>query len=240
MNYDAFNDQQQHQESAKDAEEIHNHQQQQQQQSNIADYYQQSIALHEIFLLQKTEIIVVLELEEVPVVLLKSTIEATMYDWSSLLNSTFELSIQGNYFNENLQQWEPFIDPVVIDDNEYKPWEVMIKIFQDKSMPMLTTSNESNKSKKKGRNALSSTKHAYDEDDRISEDEMVFLEPSNTFLTRNTRIKTSLSTFLEDTDSENEDGTMEKLAAAISDLFTGYLFLAFPQGLKQFLNYDYF
>lgn len=51
---------------------------------------------------------------------------------------------------------------------------------------------------------------------------MMYLEPVNTVnLNINRRVKTSLSTFLDDSDSENEEGAMEKLAAAISDLFTG-------------------
>lgn len=216
INYETFNDQQQPQ------------------QDEITESYQQTPAvLHEIFLLQKTEIVVIMELEDVPVLLLKATVEATMYDWSSLLNSTSEFTIQGNYFNENLQQWEPFIDPIVVDNNEYKPWELLIKIFQDKSTPMLTSTDnkfkkESRKSRKNITNVLkgdlANDGDLEDEEDQMSEDEMVYLEPSNTFLTRNTRIKTSLSTFLDDTDSENEDGTIEKLAAAISDLFTGYVF----------------
>lgn len=202
-------------------EALQSQQQQQQESCDLA-------TLHEIFLLQKAEIVVVLELEDVPVLLFKSTLEATMYDWSSLLNCTCELTLQTNYYNDNLQQWEPFVDPIVVDNNEFKPWEVTIKVFQDKSIPMLTNDGKTKKETKKRKNFNSfksgdnGNEADADDDDEISEDDMVYLEPSNTFLTRNTRIKTSLSTFLDDTDSENEDGTMEKLAAAISDLFTGY------------------
>lgn len=54
----------------------------------------------------------------------------------------------------------------------------------------------------------------------------MYLEPVNTVnLNINRRVKTSLSTFLDDSDSENEEGAMEKLAAAISDLFTGTIWI---------------
>lgn len=174
---------------------------------------------HEIFLLQKTEIIVNLELEESPVFLLKSTFEMTMYDWSSLLNCTCELTVQANYFNDNIQTWEPLIDPIVVDENEYKPWEILIKIFQDKSMSILSIAE--NKSKKDCKGRKSDSRSCTDADDEESGDDMIYLEPTNSFHSRNSRVKTSLSTFLDDSDSENEEGTMEKLAAAISDLFTG-------------------
>nr|XP_022904021.1 vacuolar protein sorting-associated protein 13C-like [Onthophagus taurus] len=176
----------------------------------------------ELFLLPKTEMILILELEEIPVVLIKTSLEVTMCDWSTLLNSTCEFTIQANYFNDNSQCWEPVLDPIVMDDYEYKPWEVIIKIFQDKSLPMMgnveTKSKKSSNLKDAG-NKKNSSPSSSDEE---SGEDMIYLQPSNSFHTRsNRKVKTSLSTFLDDSDSENEDGTMEKLAAAISDLFTG-------------------
>lgn len=183
-----------------------------------------SVVIHQVFLMQKTEVVVILELDQSPVLILKSTFEMTMYDWSSLLNCTCNFTIQSNYYNENLQCWEPFIDPVVVDENDYKPWEIFVKIFQDKSYPILN--NVENKGKKHERKRKRSESRTSSNDEEESGNEMVYLEPSNTVNNRqNRRVKTSLSTFLEDSDSENEDCTVEKLAAAISDLFTGYVFL---------------
>lgn len=55
-----------------------------------------------------------------------------------------------------------------------------------------------------------------------SGEDMAYLEPMNSLNPNiNRRVKTSLSAFLDDSDSESEEGAMEKLAAAISDLFTG-------------------
>ncbi|KAK9700320.1 hypothetical protein QE152_g31312 [Popillia japonica] len=71
-------------------------------------------AVHEIFLLPKTEVMIVLELEEIPVIIIKATLELAMCDSSTLLNSTCELTrkskletnyctIQANYFNEKVK-----------------------------------------------------------------------------------------------------------------------------------------
>lgn len=173
--------------------------------------------IHEVFVIPRFEIIVIFEMEEIQALLIKSSIEATVYNWSENLNCTCDVSLQANYFNEKLQCWEPLIDPVVIDEGEYKPWEVMIKILQDRALPIFDA--EEDKKKKKDPKTKQSCTTTEDEE---SGDDMMFLEPINYLPNRNNRrVKSSLSTFLDDSDSENEEGTMEKLAAAISDLFTG-------------------
>lgn len=176
--------------------------------------------IHEVLLIPKFDFVVICELEQVQVLLVKSTIDVIMNDWSSLLSCTCAITLQANYFNENSQSWEPLIDPVVVGENDYKPWEVMLRIFQDKSFPMMDTNEHKTKIKpvRKTRNSRSVTTT----EDEDSGEDMMYLEPLNTINNGNSRrVKTSLSTFLDDSDSENEDGTMEKLAAAISDLFTG-------------------
>lgn len=180
----------------------------------------QDLLVHEIFLVPKLEAVLILELQEIPVLCFKSTLEVTVYDWSSLLNCTCEATLQANYYNENVQAWEPLIDPVIVDESEYKPWDVLIKVFQDKSLPILQISDRKAR-KEDGKRRKNSHSSTVTEDEDSAED-MLYLEPENLYGNRsNQRIKTSLSAFLDDSDSENEDFTMEKLATAISDLFTG-------------------
>ncbi|KAG5885875.1 hypothetical protein JTB14_019138 [Gonioctena quinquepunctata] len=179
-----------------------------------------TIVIHEIFLVPRFDFVVIFELEQVQVLLVKATVELTLYDWSSILNCTCELSLQANYFNESVQSWEPLIEPIVIDEREYKPWEIIIKVFQDKSQPMLDNTECRKKvrltKKKTGSRSVTTT------EDEDSGEDMMYLDPPNVInVGHNRRVKTSLSTFLDDSDSENEDGAMERLAAAISDLFTG-------------------
>lgn len=176
--------------------------------------------MHEIFLVPKLEIVLILELQEIQVLCFKATAEVTVYDWSSLLNCTCELTLQANYYNESAQAWEPFIDPVIIDESEYKPWDVLVKIFQDKSLPILQISDK--KARKEGSKNRKNSHSSTITEEEDSADDMLYLEPANLYSNRNNhRVKTSLSAFLDDSDSENEDFTMEKLATAISDLFTG-------------------
>ncbi|CAH1112949.1 unnamed protein product [Psylliodes chrysocephalus] len=179
-----------------------------------------TIFVHEILLVPKFDVVAIFELEQVQVFLVKITVELTLYDWSSILNCTCEMTLQANYFNENIQSWEPFIEPIVIDEREYKPWEVIIKVFQDKSMPMMDDADQKSKAKSVTKRGHSRSVTTTEDED--SGEDMMYLEPLNpTYNGSNRRVKTSLSTFLDDSDSENEDGAMERLAAAISDLFTG-------------------
>lgn len=176
--------------------------------------------VHEIFLVPKLEIVLILELQEIQILCFKATAEVTIYDWSSLLNCTCELTLQASYYNESVQAWEPFIDPVIVDESEYKPWDVLIKIFQDKSLPILQITDRKAKKENSKNRKGSHSSTATEEDD--SAEDMIYLEPANLYSSRNShRVKTNLSAFLDDSDSENEDFTMEKLATAISDLFTG-------------------
>lgn len=174
----------------------------------------------QILLVPKFDTVVIFELEQVQVLILKTTIELTLYDWASVLNCTCEISLQANYFNEYVQNWEPLIDPIVIDEKEYKSWEVIIKVFQDQSQPMLSYTENKRKVKPRPKKRISRSVTTTEDED--SGEDMIYLEPTTSLNNGgNRRVKTSLSTFLDDSDSENEDGTMEKLAAAISDLFTG-------------------
>ncbi|XP_025830546.1 vacuolar protein sorting-associated protein 13C [Agrilus planipennis] len=175
--------------------------------------------IHQVFLMSKTDFLVVLHLEETPVFMLKSSIEMTICGWSHMLNSTCQVTLQANYFNENAQEWEPFVDPVVVNECEYKPWEIMIKVFQDRAMPIITCpeirmQKDTNKNQKRNLESFSG-----DED---SDEEMVYMEPPTTLRNnQKRRITTSLSSLLQESDSETEEGSNDKLMSAISDLFTG-------------------
>ncbi|XP_060526445.1 intermembrane lipid transfer protein VPS13C-like isoform X2 [Cylas formicarius] len=176
-------------------------------------------------IIPKFEGVVIFELDDVQIFLFKTTMELSIFDWNSLVHCTSEISLQANYFNENVQSWEPLIDPVVTDEKRYRPWECQVKIFQDKSMPINDIVGEkvyaksSSSSISKAQKASRSYTTTEDED---SGEDMMYLEPVNsTNFGNNRRVKTSLSTFLDDSDSENDEDALEKLAAAITDLFTG-------------------
>jgi hypothetical protein len=83
---------------------------------------------------------VVFELEEltkrIPVLSFKSAFIANMYDWTSQMRITAEFQLQSSYYNEGLGVWEPFIEPCTEQENVYRPWEMLIKVFHAKAFPM--------------------------------------------------------------------------------------------------------
>lgn len=68
----------------------------------------------------------------IPVLMLKSSLEYTMHDWSKQMYSKCEINLQASYYNEKVDTWEPLIEPIVCEENVYRPWELIIKIFQVK------------------------------------------------------------------------------------------------------------
>lgn len=96
-----------------------------------------------------------------------------------------------------------------------------MKIFQSSATPVnenCSQQQRNNPSRGAGRSNSSSG-----DEDTSSDGGMTFMRPQHTNGNDKAtpRLTTSLADFLEDSDSETEDGTMEKLASAICDLFTG-------------------
>ncbi|KAL1509464.1 hypothetical protein ABEB36_004192 [Hypothenemus hampei] len=179
---------------------------------------------NQYLLVPKFEVVLIFEMEQTQVLLVKSSLELHMNDWSYLANCIGNFTFQANYFNETFQCWEPVIDPVPSEEKEYRPWECHFNIFQDKSRH-INDPNEKLSDLKKSSVQTKVQKPSRSYTTTESEDsgeDMMYLRPTKMVnINLNRRVKTSLSTFLEDSDSENEEGAMEKLASAISDLFTG-------------------
>jgi len=66
----------------------------------------------------------------IPVLMIKSMLEVTVFDWSKQMHSKCELNVNASYFNEKVDTWEPLLEPVVFEENVYRPWELLIKVFQ--------------------------------------------------------------------------------------------------------------
>lgn len=175
------------------------------------------------FIASVSSVTIVLEVEvishAIPLVLIQASLEATIHDWSRQMHGTVEFHLQANYFNEHIERWEPLIEPVPCAEGVYRPWEILIKIFQKAAVPVTENCGQPRDT---SRGTAHSNSTSGDED-TSSEGGMTFLRPLNSELGDKAapRLTTSLAAFLEDSDSETEDGTMEKLASAICDLFTG-------------------
>ena len=44
------------------------------------------------------------------------------------LRADGEFHLEMSYFNEKKAVWEPFIEPVMEAEDNYRPWEVVIKV----------------------------------------------------------------------------------------------------------------
>ncbi|XP_075226529.1 intermembrane lipid transfer protein VPS13A-like [Lycorma delicatula] len=194
----------------------------------------------EICTISAPKICVVFELEsaghKIPVVLLKTIIEASVHDWSTALHMKGELKLQASCYNGSVGAWEPLIEPVIEEPNVARPWEMLFKVFQAKAY-MISSRTEHGIDGNNGNNRVKDQRStslkdiAGDDESETSADEM---EPETmTFIRRrdpetfhnqkkNAIDSISLVGYPEDSsDSENEEGVMEKLANAIGHLFTG-------------------
>ncbi|XP_054272680.1 intermembrane lipid transfer protein VPS13A-like [Macrosteles quadrilineatus] len=191
-----------------------------------------------------TKLRLVLELESpvggshntsnVPVIMLRAAAEAGLHNWSSSAHMQGEVQLQVSYYNSNVGSWEPLIEPQVEVENVYRPWEVLFKVFQAKAYPLSSRldhelmEGERQMGHKLPR-VVGEQTTAGAEDSETSADEQEPEAAAMTFIRRrenDTHRKTmhesvSMVGYPADSDSDNEEGVMEKLACAIGHLFTG-------------------
>lgn len=39
-----------------------------------------------------------------------------------------EAQLEVSYYNEKLAVWEPLVEPVMVTEGSYRPWEVLVKV----------------------------------------------------------------------------------------------------------------
>ncbi|KAH9636273.1 hypothetical protein HF086_009469 [Spodoptera exigua] len=195
----------------------------------------------ETFIMSIPCVRIMFEMEQtvrVPVLMMKMKSEVTIHDWSQQLHGTASLSMIASCYNERVDAWEPLIEPVVQNENVYRPWEITATLFQAKAYPMssrLDTSSQqetevdssiaSDQSKKpKKKNGFESETSA---DEGDTDNEMTFIKNPNGRESKHYNVDFSAGhmSFLglldgDESDSENESGLMDKLATAIGHLFT--------------------
>nr|XP_049703427.1 intermembrane lipid transfer protein VPS13A isoform X1 [Helicoverpa armigera] len=195
----------------------------------------------ETFIMTVPCVRIMFEMEQtirVPVLMMKMKAEVSLHDWSQQLHGTASLSLIASCYNEKVDAWEPLIEPVVQNENVYRPWEITATLFQAKAYPMssrLDTSSQqeteadssiaSDQSKRpKKRNGFESETSA---DECDTDNEMTFIRNPNGRESKhyNVDFSTGHMSFLglldaDESDSENENGLMDKLATAIGHLFT--------------------
>ncbi|BET01399.1 Vacuolar protein sorting-associated protein [Nesidiocoris tenuis] len=173
-----------------------------------------------------------------PMILLKLAADINATNWSSNLLLKGSLQMQSSYYNCEVGAWEPLLEPCVEDEGVYRPLEMQVKVFRAKAYLIQHRLSPEEMNEKDLRTTTSSkvsksrsfTKVAGSEESETSADEQDVETGSMMFIRRQQnknepgKIKyesTSMVSYPEDSDSENEEGVMEKLANAISHLFTG-------------------
>ncbi|XP_063534918.1 intermembrane lipid transfer protein VPS13A-like [Cydia strobilella] len=178
---------------------------------------------------------VLLEVEQtvrVPVLMFKLTGELTLHDWSRALHGGANLTAHASCYNDRLDCWEPLLEPVVCEENIYRPWELTASIFQAKAYPMssrLDTSIQketdaetfTDGAKRTRKRSEFESETSADEDN--TDNEMTFIK--NPQGNRKDAEYSGNMSFLnaldvDESDSENENGLMDKLATAMGHLFT--------------------
>ena len=62
-----------------------------------------------------------------PMLKMESKITANLKDWSSKMVAQATATLQASYYNENVAEWEPVIEPLVENRRE-RPWQLSIKV----------------------------------------------------------------------------------------------------------------
>ncbi|KAK7790642.1 hypothetical protein R5R35_006536 [Gryllus longicercus] len=182
---------------------------------------------------------VIFEMEDgprrMPVLLFKSCLNANIRDWSRQLHAKADIQLQGIYFNEKTGTWEPFIEPIAEQENIYRPWEATVKIFHAKAFPVSGQFDHELTTECEGKTHIkyhAASMEQNNEESETSADETEMEENGMTFirhkylestqpLQRSIHEVSSLVGYPDDSDSENEEGILEKLASAVGHLFTG-------------------
>ncbi|XP_059052964.1 intermembrane lipid transfer protein VPS13A-like [Achroia grisella] len=191
----------------------------------------------ESFLMSVPNVRVIFEIEHnvrVPVLMMKMSGELSLQEWSRQLQGTAWLRLHASCYNERVDAWEPVIEPVVCDENIYRPWEITATLFQAKAYPMSsrldtvqpeTESDHSPDGSKRSRKR-SEFESETSADECDTDNEMTFIRnPNKDNKHYNVDLSAGSMSFLgaldiDESDSENENGLMDKLATAIGHLFT--------------------
>ncbi|KAG1650405.1 Vacuolar protein sorting-associated protein 13C [Nymphon striatum] len=168
----------------------------------------------------------------IPYIAIHSAFEAEIHDWSKQMYMKMELQLEIMYYNEKLALWEPIIEPVMESETNYRPWEVIVKIFKDRGHPISCQLDEvdntvSHSYSKAEMASLTSQKMSEDqssESEADSDNNMTIVKKTRASFKRPngsmSRDNSSLVGGPADSDSETEEGMLEKITNAFSHLFS--------------------
>ncbi|KAG0431956.1 hypothetical protein HPB47_021270, partial [Ixodes persulcatus] len=168
--------------------------------------------------------------KKVPVLFFQASVEADVHDWSKQMYLTAEAKLEALYYSEERSTWEPLIDPIMERENYYRPWELVIKMFKDRSYPILSAQDS------RGSNMLVDMMDGTEENSHASCGSMTSSDDASEEETEMTvirkhpapRAKRALSQksrdsstlVAVDSDSENDENVLQRIAHAFGHLFS--------------------
>ncbi|GFR31245.1 vacuolar protein sorting-associated protein 13 [Trichonephila clavata] len=169
----------------------------------------------------------------IPMLYAKGSFEAEIKDWSTQMKATGETRLEIMYFNERISTWEPMLEHVLIREGQYRPLEVMFKVFRGRAHPMVCNGSDEFESNTQSvtqtdaapsvSSSLSSSGNESDDDDVMTTTVIRRKLPARTKRLSSiakSRDSTSFVAYPGDSDSENEDGVLEKIASTFDHLFS--------------------
>uniref|UniRef100_F1KPF0 Vacuolar protein sorting-associated protein 13A n=1 Tax=Ascaris suum TaxID=6253 RepID=F1KPF0_ASCSU len=64
----------------------------------------------------------------VPVILIESSFNGVASDWSALLSVDAAVHLQVSYYNETFSVWEPVIEPVEVQEGQWRSWKINMEM----------------------------------------------------------------------------------------------------------------
>lgn len=72
----------------------------------------------------------------VPLLILESSFQGEVKDWSGKLGVESTLKVEVAYYNEKLTVWEPLVEPIM-EDGKLRRWELGLEVTMNEDIPMI-------------------------------------------------------------------------------------------------------
>ncbi|XP_046422194.1 vacuolar protein sorting-associated protein 13A-like isoform X1 [Neodiprion fabricii] len=174
----------------------------------------------ETFQLKPVSICILLEMEDtierIPVMMAQLEIDAFLQDWNYKFHMESTMKLQASCYNINAGAWEPLIEPCMKNDNVYKPWELIFRVYQSDSYEISTCGKEIRNQKREAFTESKSKKKGLEEDEAENNNGMLFIHPD--YFASSKMNKNYSFEYNDDSDSDNE-GSMRTLTGTFGHLF---------------------
>lgn len=170
--------------------------------------------------------------KQVPALFLQASLETGVHDWSRKMYMTADVKLEALYYSEERSTWEPLIEPVLQAENCYRPWELLIKVFRDRSYPILSA--QDNRSSNllldavdglEGTSTGSCGSVSTSDDASEEETEMTVIRrhpPARPKRALSHKSRESSTLVAMDSDSENDENVLQRIAHAFGHLFSDH------------------